>query len=172
MRRIAAGRCGYDSARHSWERVRARFNGDRGRWTKQPQRHCGFAPGSWTGRVAPAPAATAIAGAGQSSRSGSAGSHPEVGRAKSRPLQQRSRRWSKQPQRHCGFAPGSWTGRNGDGDHQGRHGTFSAAPRERESFATQLGCSGPWHQTLAAHSLQLIRQSQLGAGIEPASPSG
>ena len=38
-------------------------------------------------------------GAGQSSRRGTAGSHTEVGRAESRPLRQRSRRWAKQPQR-------------------------------------------------------------------------
>ena len=164
-RRIAADRCGYASARSQlgarsrplqrrlWAldkaaaaalRVRtrklngpsrARCDSDRGRWAKQPQRQCGSAPGSWTGRIAPA--ATTIAALVKAAA-------------------------------HCGFAPGSWTCRNGDGDEQGRHGTFNASPRERKSCAEQLGCLGPWHQTLAAHSLQSIRQSQLGAGIEAA----
>ena len=31
---------------------------------------------------------------------------------------------------------------------------------ERMSFASQLGCTGPWHQTLLAHKLQSIGQSE------------
>jgi len=85
--------------------------------------------------------ASVIAGAGQSSRSGCA--NPP-------------------------YEPGSWAGRDGDEDDQGRHGTLSVTPRERRSFDAQLGSKGPWHQTLLAHNLQSIRQSKLGAGIEAA----
>jgi len=56
--------------------------------------------------------ASVIAGAGQSSRGGCANPPCE---------------------------PGSWAGRDGDEDDQGRHGTLSVAPRERRSFAAQLG---------------------------------
>ena len=85
--------------------------------------------------------ASVIAGAGQSSCSGCANPQCE---------------------------PGSWAGRDGDGDDQERHGTFGVAPQERRSFAAQLGCTGPWHQTLLVHHFHSIRQSELGAGIDAA----
>ena len=50
--------------------------------------------------------------------------------------------FAQRPQRHCELTPGGWTDRNGDGHDQGRHGTFSAAPRERLPHA-QLGLYGP-----------------------------
>ena len=81
--------------------------------------------------------ASVIAGAGQSSRSGCANPQCE---------------------------PGSWAGQDGDENDQGRHGTLSVAPRERRSFAAQLDCKGPWHQTLLAHNLQSISRASWARG--------
>lgn len=124
---------------HSWDRARARCDGDgdgdRGPWAKQPQRHCGFAPGSRTGRVAPA--ATAIAVALPSARSGTASWHQEDGPTET-----------------------------GTGMTKGD--TVPSAPLRGSVCLTRSWVVRARGIRLSPRKLHSIRQSQLGAGIEAA----
>ena len=121
-----------------WDRARARCGGDgddRGPWAKQPQRHCGFAPGSRTGRVAPA--ATAIAVALPSTRSGTASWHQEGGPTET-----------------------------GTGMTKGD--TVPSAPLRGSVCLTRSWVVRARGIRLSPRKLHSIRQSQLGAGIEAA----
>ena len=129
----------------------SRIAEDRGRslWMRRCPLTAGIA-------LAPAVTATAaaIAGPGQSLKAAAAAlwvrTRKSDGPSRARCDGDRGC-FAQRPQRHCELAPGGWTDRNGDEHDQGRHGTFSAAPRERLPPA-QLGCTGPWHQTLTAQS--------------------